>query len=157
MGLPGYPGEEERKEEEDYDCYPEWHGDRDEKYVDWYPGDYYRQCPTNGEDSPRGSYAYDVRRGKENIKSISCQSTKEKYCQEASLPRCPEEEASQEIQAYHIEYNMGKTAVDKYGSYDGPGLLRKQHSCQAKRADNFIVSRDGIPTDRYLDYEDYDI
>ena len=157
MGLPGYPGEEERKEEEDYDCYPEWHGDRDEKYKDWHSGNQYCQCPTNGEDSPRGSYAYDVRRGKENIKSISCQSSEKKYRQKASLPRYPEEETSQEIQAYHIEYNVGKTAVDEYGSYDGPGLLRKQHRCQAKKADNFIVSRDGIPANRYLNYEDYDI
>ena len=43
VSLPGYPGEEEREDEEDYDCYPQWHGDRDEKYKDWHAGDYYRQ------------------------------------------------------------------------------------------------------------------
>jgi len=155
VSLPGYPREQERKKEEDYDRYPEWHGDRYEKYKDWHSGNQHCQCPTNGEYSTRGSYAYDVRRGKENIKSISRQSSQKKYRQEVSLPCCPDEETPQEIQAYHIEYDMGKPTVDEYGSYYGPRLLRKQGRCQAKKADNFVVSRDGIPANRYLNYEDY--
>ena len=52
VGLPRYPGEEERKEEEDYDCYPEWYGDRDGKYKDRHSGDYYRQGSTKGINGP---------------------------------------------------------------------------------------------------------
>jgi hypothetical protein len=54
---------------------------------------------------------------------ISCQPSEKKHHQKTSLPRCSEEETSQEIQAYHIEYNMGKTAVDKYAAYNSPGLF----------------------------------
>ena len=50
MSLPGYKAADEhwqndKYEEEDQDSYPEWHGDRDGKYNNWYTGDYY------GEDS----------------------------------------------------------------------------------------------------------
>jgi len=56
---------------------------------------------------------------------------------------------------------VGKTAVDEYGGYDGPGLLRKHHPCQAKKEDNFIdnlaILYDGIRANCYLHGEDYDI
>lgn len=159
MSLPGYPREEERKEEEDYNCYPERHRDRYEEYKDWHPGNQYCQCPTNGEDSPRGSYAYDIRRGKENIKSVSRQPSQKKYRQEVSSPYCPDEETPQEIQAYHIEQYMPNTAVDKYAAYDSPRLLRKCCPCQAKKEDNFIdnlaILYDGIRADCYLQDEYY--
>ncbi len=58
VSLPGYPGEEERDEDEDYDCYPKWHGDRDGKYKDRYFGDHYRQGSTKGKNASRGSYSY---------------------------------------------------------------------------------------------------
>ena len=54
---------------------------------------------------------------------ISSQASEKEYRQEAFLPCCPDEEAPQKIQAYHIEYNMGKTAMDKYTANDRPLLL----------------------------------
>ena len=51
VSLPGYPGDEERDEEEDQDCYPEWHGDRDGKYEDRRSGDHYGQCSSEGIDA----------------------------------------------------------------------------------------------------------
>ena len=101
--MPGYPPEEERESEEDYDCYPQWHGDGDKKYKDRYAGDYYCQSPGKCKNTSGGSYPYDIRRGKENIKSISHQTSQKEYRQEVSFPYCPDEETPQEIQGYHIE------------------------------------------------------
>jgi len=114
--LPGYPGEEEGEDEEDYDCNPEWHGDRDEEYKDWYSGDYYRQGSSKCKNTSRGSYPCGERipkkRGnktpknkitKNKVEDISCQPSEKKYRQETSLPHCPDDETAQEIQGYHIE------------------------------------------------------
>jgi len=40
---------------------------------------------------------------KKKVKGISRQSSQKKYRQETFFSRCPDEEASQEIQSYHIE------------------------------------------------------
>ena len=93
----------------------------------------------------------------ENEENIPRHSSQEEYCQKAFFSSCPNEEASQKIQGYHIEYDMGQAAVDKHTAYDGPRLLREQRGCQSEKADNFISGCDGVPTNRYLNYEEYNI
>ena len=66
---------------------------------------------------------------------ISRQTSQEKYRQEASLPRYPDEETPQEIQAYHIEYYVcpNYRVMDKHAAYDGPGVLLKFRGVQAQK------------------------
>ncbi len=54
---------------------------------------------------------------------ITRQAPEEEHCQEASLPYYPEQEASQKIEAYHIEQYVGQTSVDKHIAHNGPGLF----------------------------------
>jgi len=150
VSLPGYAGEDKRQEEEDYDCYPQWHRDGDEKYEDWHSGNYDRQGSSKGKDAPRGSDACGKGWSKQNVEDIPHQPSQKKYRQEGPLSRCPEEEASQEIQAYHVEQYVGKTTVHKHTGYNRPWLLWEPRRGQAEKTEYLLRPYPG-------NYEDQDI
>lgn len=65
--------------------------------------------------------------------SISSQASEEIYPEKTPLANDPDEEASQEEQADHVEQDVVEASMHEDAGHYGPGLAQEQCRCHSKK------------------------
>ena len=100
---------------------------------------HYSQCPTQSKDSSRGSHHSGKRWRQQHEQNIAHYATDKIDRQELVFSHQLKQVTSEEVEGYHVSYDMPKAAMNKQVAYYRPGLREEGCRLEPKKQDNVSV------------------